>query len=252
MNIKTIIIDDEPLARKRVVKLLEEYPEFKLIAECKNGSDALKAIKKYKPDLIFLDIQMPGIDGFEVVHESHYKPLVIFITAYENYALKAFDVKALDYLLKPFDDDRFEESLIRVKNRLKQLKSASLNDKLMNLVSEFKDDDKNEYRREFSFKDNGREFTIEISEVIYLESDGNYIKVHTKNDYQLFRTTMNTIENELDPEDFLRIHRSFIVNKHYIKKINYLNNNEYEFILRTGKEISSGRSYRDEIVEFMK
>lgn len=252
MTIRTIIVDDEPLARQRVSKLLEDYPDFKVIAECKNGTDAIKTIKKHKPDLIFLDIQMPGIDGFGVIEESKYKPLIIFITAYEHYALKAFDVKAIDYLMKPFDDDRFEESLDRAKNRIKQLKSASLNDKLMNLVSEFQDVNDSEYRREFSFKDNGREFEIETDEIIYLESDGNYLKINTKNDYHLYRSTMNSIEEELDPEDFLRIHRSFIINKHYVKNVNYLNNNEYQFVLRNGVEISSGRSYRDEIVEFMK
>lgn len=250
MSIRTIIVDDEPLARKRVAKLLEDNDEFKVIAECKNGTEAINTIRKKKPDLVFLDIQMPGIDGFGVIEESKYKPLVIFITAYENHALKAFDVKAIDYLLKPFDDERFEESLQRVKDRLKQRKSAALNDKLMTIVNEFKETD-SEFTTQFEFKDQGREFLIETDDIYSFESDGNYVKMHTKDDYFLYRSTMNTIEEELDSEEFLRIHRSFIVNKNFIKTVNYQNNNEYIFNLKNDQEISSGRSYKELIINYL-
>ena len=248
--IKTIIVDDEPLARQRISKLLEEQNDFKVLKECRNGEEALKYIKKKKPDLIFLDVQMPGIDGFEMVQkiDQLYQPFIIFVTAFEQYALKAFDVKAIDYLLKPFDDQRFQESLERAKDHYKQKKSAVLNDKLIDLVGSFQKEDSN-FLNEFEFKVNGKSVFIETEDVYYIETYGNYLKVYTKEQFYLYRQTMNSIEHDLDPEFFLRVHRSYIINKEKIKKIKHSNSNEYEITFTSyEKKINSSRGYKERIL----
>jgi two-component system, LytTR family, response regulator len=246
--IKTIIVDDEPLARKRIAKLLDENQDFKLLKECRNGEEALKFIKKKKPDLIFLDVQMPGLDGFELVQklEKSYKPFIIFVTAFEQYAVKAFDVKAIDYLLKPFDDERFQDSLKRARDHYSHKKSADLNIKLIDLVGSFQKE-KSGFLIEFEIKHQGKNLRIAVEKIYYIESYGNYLKLFTENEFYLYRETMNTVEEELDPSEFIRVHRSFIVNKECIEKLIYLNTNEYQIFLKNGNTITSSRGYKEQI-----
>jgi len=249
MKLRTIVVDDEPLARSRIAKLLKDYDDIHLIGQCNNGKEAVELINKKRPDLIFLDIQMPDFDGFKVVSQldlSH-QPMIVFATAYDKYALKAFDVHAIAYLLNPFDKDRFGGASDRAKEQIKLKKSSDFNRKLLSLLNDYQQE-KSNYTTSFCLKEGGRLITIQVDEVYWLETDGNYLVLNLENRDFLYRGTMNTIEAELDPEQFLRIHRSFLVNLVYVKKVRYLNNSEYEFQLKNDKKLISSRSYKDKIV----
>jgi two-component system LytT family response regulator len=251
-TIRTLVVDDEPLARQRVVSLLKNYPEIQLVGECRNGEEAVEAINSKKPDLIFLDIEMPGMDGFGVVSniDLKYKPFIIFATAYNQYALKAFNIHAIDYLLKPFDDERFDEALEIAKQQIKLKNSLNFNDKLLQLISEFNTTPE-KYIRQFKIKLRGREKFVKTEDLHYIEAEGNYLMLHHENGRDLFRSTMAAVEKELNPNRFLRIHRSYFVNTVYVKNIRYISNNEYKVNLKNGKEIVSGRSYKEAIKSFL-
>ena len=252
--IRAVIIDDEYLARQRVLKLLEEYDEIKCIGEAKNGNLGIELIKEMEPDLVFLDIQMPDIDGFEMLQKlknSKHKPYIVFTTAYDSYAIKAFDVHALDYLLKPFDEDRFSESMNKVIEYFKIKKSSDFGDKLMGLIKDFDRQD-DHYIAKFEIKERGFEIEVDIDDILYIEANGNYLNLVTKEKVQLYRATMSNIADSLNPTQFLRVHRSFILNKNFISKCTYLNNNEYEFKMKNGDSINSGRSYKEIIATYLK
>lgn len=252
MKIRTVVIDDEPLARSRIVNRLSEQEEIVIIGECRNGKEAISFITKKRPDLIFLDIQMPDMDGFAVLGKLKldYDPFIIFATAYDQYALKAFEVHAIDYLLKPFDNERFNEALSRAKEQIKLKKTAGFNHKLMSLMREFQQAE-NEFLSAFEIKKNGRQIKVFTEDIIWIEADGNYLNLNTERGSYLYRATMNAIESELNPQQFLRIHRSFIVNRRFIAEVNYLNTNEYRFKLKNGNELVSGRSYKGKIGEYL-
>lgn len=252
ITIRTLVVDDEPLARQRVVSLLKNYPEIQMIGECRNGEEAIEAINSKKPDLIFLDIEMPGMDGFGVVSniDLNYKPFIIFATAYNQYALKAFNIHAIDYLLKPFDDDRFDEALKLAEQQIKLKNSSNFNEKLLRLIGEFNAEPE-EYIRQFKIKLRGREKFIKTEDLQFIEAEGNYLMLHHENGRDLFRSTMSSVEKELNPNRFLRIHRSYFVNTIYVKDIRYISNNEYKVTLKNGKEIVSGRSYKEAIKSYL-
>lgn len=252
LQIRTLVVDDEPLARQRVVSLLKNYPEILVIGESRNGEEAIADINSKKPDLIFLDIEMPGTDGFGVVSniDLNYKPFIIFATAYNQYALKAFNIHAIDYLLKPFDDERFDEALQIAKEQIKQRHSSQFNEKLIKLINEFNTEPE-KYVRQFKIKLRGREKFIPTESIYYIEAEGNYLMLHHENGRDLFRSTMAAVEKELNPNQFLRIHRSYFVNTYYMKNIRYISNNEYKVSLKDGKEIVSGRSYKDLIKSYL-
>lgn len=252
LQIRTLVVDDEPLARQRVVSLLKNYPEILVIGESRNGEEAIADINSKKPDLIFLDIEMPGTDGFGVVSniDLNYKPFIIFATAYNQYALKAFNIHAIDYLLKPFDDERFDEALQIAKEQIKQRHSSQFNEKLIKLINEFNTEPE-KYVRQFKIKLRGREKFIPTESIFYIEAEGNYLMLHHENGRDLFRSTMAAVEKELNPNQFLRIHRSYFVNTYYMKNIRYISNNEYKVSLKDGKEIVSGRSYKDLIKSYL-
>ncbi len=245
MKIRAIVVDDEFLARQRLIKLLEQDETIQVIADCKNGKLAIEAIENKDPDLIFLDVQMPDMDGFEVLNRLP-KPLpeVIFTTAYDQYALKAFDVHAIDYLLKPFDEDRLFEAIDQLKKRLNLQKSANFEAKLMELVKSYHADT-SDFQESFVFKEKGKEYTLFVDDVNYFSAQGNYVSFNTKERKSLYRISMSNLESLLDPSRFLRIHRTLIVNLKSVDKHTYQGNNEYEFLLKTGEKISSGRSYKD-------
>ena len=181
-QIRTLVVDDEPLARQRVISLLKNHSEIHLIGECRNGEEAVAAINSKQPDLIFLDIEMPGLDGFGVVSniDLKYKPFIIFATAYNQYALKAFDIHAIDYLLKPFDDERFDESLEIAKKQIQLKQGSSFNDKLMKLMNEF-NTQPDQFKRQFKIKLRGREKFVKTEELHYIEAEGNYLMLHHDN-----------------------------------------------------------------------
>ncbi|MBS1568993.1 MAG: response regulator transcription factor [Bacteroidetes bacterium] len=247
-KVRTVVVDDEPAARSRVLRLLGQDAEIEVVAECRNGNEALEVLRSHPVDLIFLDVQMPQLSGFDVIDRfpQGAMPFVIFVTAHDRYALKAFNVQAVDYLLKPYDDDRFFTSLARAKDFVAMQESKRLASRLLDLVQDHLDTSK-EYVKEYTIKDKGREYHVPVKDVLWIGTEGNYLELNTEQRRYLMRMTMNLVETELDPRDFLRIHRSFIVNLAHVRSSRYSGNNEFTFTMRNGKHLVSGRNYKDQI-----
>lgn len=251
-KIRTLIVDDEPLARRNLRVLLEKDPQIEIIEECRNGREAVKAINTLSPDLIFLDIQMPEMDGFDVL--AHVGPehiqAIIFVTAFDQYALKAFDVHALDYLLKPFDDERFSHALRRAKAQIEAHEINRLSKRLLALLeereSELKGDQKT-YLTRLMIKDSGRVRLLKVDDVDYVEADGNYAKLHVGRATHLLREKMNDLEGRLDPARFVRIHRSIIVNLDRIKEMHPHFNGDYIVVLEDGRQLRMSRTRREHL-----
>ena len=252
-SIRTIVVDDEPAARSRIARLLGQDPELDVIAECRNGAEALEAVRKHRPDLMFLDVQMPQMSGFEVVSgvSRDRMPFVVFVTAHDRYALKAFDVDAVDYLLKPFDDERFQLSVEKAKRFIDMRTNTKLTGKLMELVRDHMNT-RSKFTEVFVIRDKGREHQVAVDDLVYLRAEGNYIQLQTKDRHHLHRATMNNVQEERDPERFLRIHRSYLVNGAHVRGVRYTGNNEFIFTMSTGEHIVSGRSYKEEIAQRLK
>ncbi|MBO3699585.1 LytTR family DNA-binding domain-containing protein [Roseivirga sp. E12] len=252
MNIKAIIVDDEFLARQRILKLLEVHDDIEVVAEAKNAEQAIDLIHEREPDLLFLDIQMPGHDGFYVLSKLSLKklPVIIFTTAYDQFALDAFQVNALDYLLKPFEQERFDESVSRAKEQLKLERTSVYNQHVQNLIDSVAQESA-ETLRTFMLKDKGREIYVKVDDVQFLESAGNYVVLHTSDQQYVYRATMNQMESSLDKEEFLRIHRSFLVNRRFVKSYQYLTGNEFSFQMKNGKTLRSAKSQKPLITQFM-
>ena len=247
--IRTLIVDDEPLARERLRTLLQPEPDIQIIGECADGRQAVMAMTEQAPDLVFLDIQMPGLDGMGVLQAMTDRPLpvVVFVTAYDQYALQAFDVHALDYLLKPFDRQRFHEALVRARQHLERPANGDLERRLLELVQDLKP---NAQRLErFVIKSGGRVFFVRANEIDWIEAAGNYVKLHVGTETHLFRDTMNSIESHLDSDVFFRIHRSHIINIERVKELQPWFNGEYVVFLKNGTRLTLSRSYRDKLQE---
>lgn len=251
-KISTLIVDDEPLARERLRELLKSRPEFDIIGEAASGRQAVEAIKRYHPDLVFLDVQMPDVNGFGVLEQlaPEQLPCVIFVTAYDKYALKAFDAKALDYLLKPFDRQRFELALDRAKEQLGRQKNGAVTEKLLEFLSSVRNEPKHVDR--LIIKTGGRVMFLRTSDIDWIEASGNYLRLHVGKDSHLFRETMQNIEAKLDPARFMRIHRSTIVNIERIKELQPWFGGEYVVVMRDGKQLTLSRGYRDRLEELLK
>lgn len=247
-NIRTVIVDDEPMARMRVAKLLEKDPEIQMIAQCEDGIAALDTIKERKPDLIFLDVEMPGLNGFELVQRlpPESAPFIIFVTAYDQYAIQAFDVDAVDFLLKPYSDSRFTTSLTKAKRSLNLLSNTELTSRLLDLVRDHILVSSN-YTEVFVIREKGRELRIPVDRAQYIKAKGNYLRIELKDEHYTFRGTLNTLEHELNPSRFLRIHRSFIINVGQVAGWRYTGNNEFIFTMANGTKIMSGRAYKKQI-----
>ncbi len=249
MKIKTLIVDDEPLAREKVKRLLRDEDNVEIIGECGDGKEALSAIKNLSPDLVFLDIQMPEMTGFEVLKYigASRLPVVIFATAYDQYALQAFDVHALDYLLKPFNRERFHRAVTRARELIGSHDPDNLDKRLRALLADLKTEKK--YLERLVIKSVGRVFFIKINEIDWIEAAGNYVKLHVGRESHMLRETMNGLESKLDPEKFLRIHRSTLVNIDRIKELHPLFSGDYTVMLQNGAELTLSRSYRDRLLE---
>jgi two-component system LytT family response regulator len=247
-KIRTIIVDDEPPARRNLRALLKRDPEIELIKECGNGKDAVSSIRALDPDLIFLDVQMPEMDGFEALENlaGHPLPLVIFVTAYDQYALKAFEVSALDYLLKPFSDERFHKALSLAKQQIERKDAGEFGEKMLKLIGarELKPDAPRRISR-LMVKAAGRVIFIRAEEIDWIEAYDNYARLHVGGKAHLLRQTMNELESSLDPDQFARIHRSAIVNLDRVRELQPLFNGEALVILKDGVELKLSRGRRE-------
>jgi two-component system LytT family response regulator len=249
-TIRTLVVDDEPLARERIKRFLAAESDLELIGECAEGREAVAAIRTLKPDLVFLDIQIPELDGFGVLKAIALEqmPAVIFVTAYDRYALQAFDVNALDYLLKPYNRERFRKAVERARAHLSNGAKGELNERLISLLENFKTEQPRHLER-LMIKSSGRVFFLRAEELDWIEADGNYLRVHVGRESHLIRETMNRLASKLDPDKFLRIHRSTLVNIERIKELQPLFSGDYVVILRDGKQLTLSRSYRDKLLE---
>src|SRR5262245_36771487 len=218
MSYRALIVDDEPLARERISDLLQADEELEVVGECGDGQAAVAAIQHLKPDLLFLDVQMPKLDGFDVLEAvgPDAMPVAIFVTAYDRYALRAFEVHALDYLLKPFDRERFQHALQRAKQQLERQKSGELNQRLVALLEDVK---QQKPLDRLVIKSAGKVYFLRVEEIDWIEAAGNYLKLHVGDDTHLLREKMTTLESRLNAEQFLRIHRSTIVNVERIQEL---------------------------------
>lgn len=252
--IAALIVDDERLARSRVAKLLASHDDIRVVGECRNGGEAVEFINSRKPDLIFLDVQMPDLDGFDVLARADlkYHPFVIFATAYDKYALRAFDVRAIDYLLKPFDQERFDASVMRAKEQIRLQRTAELSAKLIDLIKEHGEKTDIE-PAVIDVESRGRQIRIDPVDIEWIRADGNYVTICANGKTYLHRATLTSMEQILDPARFLRIHRQHLVGVAHTQRVRYLNrNNEYEFIMRSGETLVSGRSYKTRVREFLR
>jgi len=249
--IRVLIVDDEPLARKRLRELLKDDSEIAIIGECANGDETISATRELAPDLIFLDVQMPGIDGLAVSEtlDGRQSPLVIFVTAYEQYAVRAFDVQAVDYLLKPFDRARFAQALQRAKERLREKRRDDVNLQILDLLSEIKD--KPQYLDRLVIKNNDRVFVLKSDEIDWIEAEGNYVRVHFGKQSSLIRETLTGLAAQLDPRKFPRIHRSRLVNIDRIQELQPWSHRDWRIILRGGAELRLSRNYRDQLHQLL-
>jgi len=253
-KIRTLIVDDEPLARRNLRLLLESDPQIEILDECRNGREAVKAINTLSPDLIFLDIQMPEMDGFDVL--EHVGPdqiqAIIFVTAFDQYALKAFDVHALDYLLKPFDDERFGHALRRAKTQIEAREINRLSKRLLALLDEretqrVSSTRRHDYLTRLMIKVTGRVVLLKVDEIDFIEADGNYAKLHVGKKAHLLREKMHDLEQRLDPARFVRIHRSVIVNLDRIKEMHPHFNGDYIVVLNDGRQLRLSRTRRENL-----
>jgi two-component system LytT family response regulator len=248
-KIRTLVVDDEPIARERIMSLLQQESDVEVIGECSDGGQAVSAINEQSPDLVFLDVQMPGTDGFGVIQNigADRMPTVVFVTAYDEYALKAFEVHALDYLLKPFGKDRFQETLKHAREHLERRRAGDLGRRLLALVQDLKPEPPRLDR--LVVKSGGRVFFLRTDEIDWIEAAGNYVRLHLGEESHLFRETMNGMESRLDGRQFARIHRSRIVNTERIKELQPWFNGEYVVILRNGTRLTLSRGYREKLQE---
>ncbi len=243
-KIRALIVDDEPLARERIRTLLRKEPDIEVIAECGDGSRAVTAIEKHRPDLVFLDVQMPEADGFDVLEAigAEQMPAVIFVTAYDKYALRAFEVNALDYLLKPFDRARFRESLERARQQLRRARDGEVSERLLALLGSIRA--RQQHRERLVVREGGRIFFLRAEEIDWIEAAGNYLRLHAARQSHLIRETMAGIEAQLDPAKFTRIHRSTIVNLDRVRELLPGPHGDSTLLLRDGTRLTLSRTFR--------
>lgn len=248
-KIRAMVVDDEAMARERVIGMLRQEADIELIGECSDGQQAVQAIAAQQPDLVFLDVQMPAVDGFGVIQQigPEKMPAVVFVSAYDEYALKAFEVHAMDYLLKPFSRERFQQTLQHARTHVERRRAGDLGKRLMALVQDVKPEPQRLDR--LVVKSGGRVFFLRTDDIIWIEAAGNYVRLHLAEDSHLFRETMNGIEARLDPRRFVRIHRSRIVNSDRIKELQPWFNGEYVVVLQNGTRLTLSRGYREKLQE---
>jgi two-component system, LytTR family, response regulator len=265
MTIRTILVDDEPLAIQGLQLRLEKHEDVEIIDTCLNGREAIRAIKTHKPDLVFLDIQMPGFDGFSVIQGlmEVEPPLVVFVTAYGDHALRAFQADAVDYLMKPVEEDRLADTLDRVRQRLAEKRSAEEASRLMEVLAEVAPEaaenlgDSPEapaasrFEKLINIKDRGQIFRVDVDSIERIDAAGDYMCIYTGDNTLILRETMKDLEKRLDPRRFQRVHRSTIVNLDLVKQVKPHTNGECFLVLDSGAQVKVSRSYREVVARFV-
>jgi two-component system, LytTR family, response regulator len=246
--VRAIIADDERLARRKLRILLDSEPDVEVVAECEGGRETVAAIHTYLPDLLLLDIQMPDMDGFQVLDEISpaEMPVVIFTSAYDQYAIRAFEAHALDYLLKPFDQERLHHAIERARSELHKSHDREIARRILDLLSRVKSETRtaSEQDGRLVIKAKGRVVFLNLDEIDWVEAAANYVRLNVGKESYLFRETISRTSERLDPNLFIRIHRSTIVNVRKIKELIPVNSGEYVVVLKTGKKLSCSRGYR--------
>lgn len=252
MTVRVLIVDDEELARQRLQRLLAAEKDVEVIGEASDGVQAVESIRRLMPDLVFLDVQMPEVDGFAVLERLRPRPApaIIFVTAHDDYALRAFDVHAVDYLRKPFDAARFKEAFARARQRLAGSGAADQARKIDALLAQVEAQPPRS-RERLMVRTDGRLYFVRIDDIDWIEAAGNYVKLHVGRDTHLMRETMMGIEKMLDPTRFLRIHRSAIVNLDRVREMQPWFSGEYTVILRDGTQLRLSRVYRERLESWM-
>jgi two-component system LytT family response regulator len=266
MPIATIIVDDEPLAIQGLELRLQAFDDVEIVERCVNGREAIRAIRTLKPDLVFLDIQMPGFDGFSVVAglADIEPPLFVFVTAYNEYAVKAFEAQAVDYLMKPVDEERLATTIERVRQRLSERRGHEDSERLKEILAEVAPDSMpddlsgeaeapaaNRYERILNIKDRGQIFRVDVDDIERIDAAGDYMCIYTADQTLILRETMKDLEKRLDPRKFQRIHRSTIVNLDNIKSVKPHTNGECFLVLRSNAQVKVSRSYREVVARFL-
>ncbi len=253
-TIGTLLVDDEPLARERLRLLLADHADVEIVGECGSGRTAVNRIIEQRPDLLFLDVQMPVMNGFDVLQavQNEWLPCVIFVTAYDQYALRAFDVCAVDYLLKPFDRARFDQAMGRARNQISRTSEDQFKQQMLALLQEVKAATDAaprpaNYTQRFTIRTDGCLTFLAADEVVWIEAADNYVRLHVGRDAYLLRETLTALEQKLNPRKFVRIHRSAMVNVEQIKELHTMFRGDYLVVLRDGTRLPLGRRYRDQL-----
>ncbi len=245
MSVRAIIVDDEPLARKGLLRHLQAHAGIQVIRECGDGRAAVESILAERPDLVFLDIQMPEMDGFQVIERigKHRMPLIVFVTAYDQYALSAFDANAVDYLLKPFRKERFERALARVMDRIKGNPETDMTERIAAAMDAL--GRRQGYLQRIPVSQNGRIRLVAVEEIEWIEASGNYARLHSGTSIYEIRETLTSLERKLDPNGFARVHRSAIVNLHRVKEIHPWFHGHHVILLESGRKVRMSRYQRN-------
>jgi len=264
MNIRTILVDDEPLATQGLQLRLERHEDVEIVDTCSNGREAIRAIKTHKPDLVFLDIQMPGFDGFSVIQGlmEVEPPLFVFVTAYSDHALRGFETGAIDYLMKPVEVDRLADTMDRVRQRLAEKRGAEEVGRLKEVLAEVAPDQvdvegvedahaSNRYEKLINIKDRGQIFRVDVDTIEKIDAAGDYMCIYTGDNTLILRETMKDLEKRLDPRRFQRVHRSCIVNLDLVREVKPHTNGECFLVLGSGSQVKVSRSYRDVVARFV-
>jgi two-component system LytT family response regulator len=265
MSIRTILVDDEKLAIQGLELRLQPFDDIEIVATCHNGRDAIRKIKTLKPDLVFLDIQMPGFDGFSVVQGvmDIDPPLFVFVTAYSEHAIKAFEAQAIDYLMKPVEPERLADTMDRVRSRLADKRTSDELDRLRTVINEVApdaadnlssiDDDlaSTRFEKLINIKDRGQIFRVDVESIERIDAAGDYMCIYTADNSLILRETMKDLEKRLDPRTFQRVHRSTIVNLDQVRQVKPHTNGECFLVLESGAQVKVSRSYRDVVARFV-
>jgi two-component system, LytTR family, response regulator len=249
-EISVLVVDDEPLSRESLKIFLAENEGFRVIGECSNGLQAIQAINQDKPDLVFLDVQMPEVNGFEVLNEidTDNPPVVIFATAYEKYALQAFEANAIDYLLKPFEKSRFKEAIRKAVQYINGNNGEGMSQirELLRTYNQLKSAE-GQFKRRILVKEKKKYFLVDLEDIYFFEASGDYVVIHKQKSTHLINDSMNNLESKLDPEQFIRVHRSTIINPRYIDNLEPYFNGEFYITMKNGARLKLSRNYRSKI-----